>query len=47
MLQMIIMFTVVRNFFHVDTIPWQGWIYSVLVGAASWLVALAIKFVVR
>jgi Ca2+-transporting ATPase len=45
--QMIIMFTVVRNFFKVDTIPWEGWLYSVLVGAGAFPVCLLIKVVVR
>jgi len=41
------MFTVVRNFFKVDTIPWQGWVYSVLTGAGTLPVAFAIKFIAR
>ena len=41
------MFTVVRNFFKVDTIPWQGWLYSVLIGAGAVPVAALIKCVAR
>jgi hypothetical protein len=44
---MIIMFTVVRNFFKVDTIPWQGWLYSVLTGAGTLPVAFFTKFLAR
>ena len=45
--QLVIMFTVVRNFFHVDTITWEGWLYSILVGLGSWPVAFLIKLWTR
>ena len=46
-MQFIIMFTAVRNFFKVDAISWEGWLYSVLTGAASLPLALAVKFLAR
>ena len=45
--QFIIMFTAVRNFFKVDVIPWEGWLYSILVGLGTLPVSLAVKFAAR
>lgn len=41
------MFTDVRGFFKVDTIPWEGWLYSVLTGAGSLPVSFLVKYIVR
>lgn len=45
--QLVIMFTKVRGFFHVTSITWEGWLYSVLVGAGSWPVAFMVKLWAR
>ena len=46
-MQFVIMFTPVRSFFKVDTIPWEGWIDSILVGAGSLPVSFIVKFITR